>query len=144
MTVTKAEVIFTVLAACIRKLALRVDRANCMAARKRDELIAAGPQIQGGAAAKLGVALQSNELRGSKALDALFSAIAQERSDAVLIIEDALTFQYRKQIIDFTIPAVLRRRCWGSSSPTLECGHKNSPTLVPSRMIPEFIRTGRR
>jgi hypothetical protein len=28
--------------------------------------------------------------------------------------------------------------------PTLECGHKNSPTLVPSRMIPEFIRTGRR
>jgi hypothetical protein len=81
-------------------------------------LIAAGPQIQGGAAAKLGVALQSNELRGSKALDALFSAIAQERSDAVLIIEDALTFPYRKQIIDFTIPAVLRRRCWGSSSPT--------------------------
>jgi hypothetical protein len=55
MTVTKAEVIFTLLAACIRKLALRVDRANCMAARKRDELIAAGPQIQGGAAAKLGV-----------------------------------------------------------------------------------------
>jgi ABC-type uncharacterized transport system substrate-binding protein len=55
------------------------------------------------AAAKLGVALQSLELRGPKDLDTIFTAIAQEHPDAVFVIEDALTFQYRKQIIDFTL-----------------------------------------
>jgi putative ABC transport system substrate-binding protein len=59
------------------------------------------------AAAKLGMALQSHELRGSKDLDAVFTAIAQERPDAVLVIEDALTFQFRKQLIDFTLQKVL-------------------------------------
>ena len=37
MTLAKAEVIFTLLAACIRKLALRVDRANCMAEARCEE-----------------------------------------------------------------------------------------------------------
>src|SRR5207244_3768402 len=46
---------------------------------------------------------QSHELQGPKDLDTAFTAIAQERPDAVFVIEDALTFQYRKQIIEFII-----------------------------------------
>ena len=51
----------------------------------------------------LDVALQSHELRESKDVAVAFTSIAQERPDALLVIEDALTFQYRKEIVEFTV-----------------------------------------
>jgi putative ABC transport system substrate-binding protein len=55
------------------------------------------------AARALGVTLQSHELRGSQDLEAAFTAIAEERPDALLLLEDQLTFQYRKEIVDFAL-----------------------------------------
>jgi ABC-type uncharacterized transport system substrate-binding protein len=59
------------------------------------------------AAGALDVALQSHELRGSKDLEVAFTVISKERPDALLVVEDALTFQYRKQIVDFTLEKLL-------------------------------------
>jgi putative ABC transport system substrate-binding protein len=55
------------------------------------------------AAAALGVTLQAHALREIKDFDAAFAMMAQQRPDVFLVLQDALTLQHRKQIIDFTI-----------------------------------------
>jgi len=49
----------------------------------------------------IGVALQSHMVRDAKDLDVAFAAIAKDRPDGLFLIEDQLTFQYRKRIIGF-------------------------------------------
>jgi putative ABC transport system substrate-binding protein len=56
-----------------------------------------------GAARTLGVTLQSHEVRSVKDFETAFAMVAQERPDALLVLQDALTLQHRKEIIDFTI-----------------------------------------
>jgi ABC-type uncharacterized transport system substrate-binding protein len=56
-----------------------------------------------GAARALGVTLQSHEVQGRKDLEVAFARMAEERPDALLVLEDALTRQYRKEILDFAI-----------------------------------------
>jgi putative ABC transport system substrate-binding protein len=51
----------------------------------------------------LGITLQPHALRELKDFDTGFVNISQEHPDGLLVIEDALTFQGRKQIIDFAI-----------------------------------------
>jgi len=58
-------------------------------------------------AGTLGVALQSHEVRGAKDLDVAFATIAKDRPDGLFVIEDQLTFEYRKQIIGFANQEVL-------------------------------------
>ena len=53
------------------------------------------------AAHTLGVAVQSHEVKAPKDFESAFAIIAQERPDALLVLEDALTVQYRKEIVDF-------------------------------------------
>ena len=53
------------------------------------------------AAHTLGVAVQSHEVKAPKDFEGAFAIIAQERPDALLVLEDALTVQYRKEIVDF-------------------------------------------
>jgi putative ABC transport system substrate-binding protein len=55
------------------------------------------------AARTLGVMVQSYAVRDLKDLDVAFVNISQEHPDGLLVIEDALTFQGRKQIVDFAI-----------------------------------------
>ena len=55
------------------------------------------------AAQALGVTVQSYAVRDVKDFDVAFADITQGRPDALLVIEDALTFQGRKQMIDFAI-----------------------------------------
>ncbi len=55
------------------------------------------------AASELGVTLQSIEVRDPKDIGAAFAMMAQERFDALIVLQDALTLQHRKEIIDFTI-----------------------------------------
>jgi putative tryptophan/tyrosine transport system substrate-binding protein len=57
-------------------------------------------ETQGGARA-LGVVLQSHEVKDLKDVEGAFAIMAQERPDALLVLEDALTLQYRKEIADF-------------------------------------------
>ena len=55
------------------------------------------------AAAQLGVTLRSLEVRDPKDIESAFAKIAQDSPDALIVLQDALTLQHRKEIIDFTI-----------------------------------------
>jgi putative ABC transport system substrate-binding protein len=54
-----------------------------------------------GAARVLGVTLQAHEVRGPNDFAEAFARIARERPDAILVLEDALTLQHRKEIGNF-------------------------------------------
>jgi putative tryptophan/tyrosine transport system substrate-binding protein len=56
-----------------------------------------------GAGRALGVALQSYEVRGPKDFEGAFAAMAKQRPDVFLVLQDALTLEYRKEIIDFAL-----------------------------------------
>jgi putative tryptophan/tyrosine transport system substrate-binding protein len=53
------------------------------------------------AADALGITLRSVEVRDPKDIEAAFAVIAQEQPDALIVLQDALTLQHRKEIIDF-------------------------------------------
>jgi putative tryptophan/tyrosine transport system substrate-binding protein len=55
------------------------------------------------AAHKLGAALQSHEVKVSKDFEGAFAVMAKEHPEALLVLEDALTIQYRKEIADFAM-----------------------------------------
>jgi putative ABC transport system substrate-binding protein len=56
-----------------------------------------------GAGRALGVALQSQEVRAPKDFEGAFAAIAQQHPDILLVLQDALTLEYRKEIIGFAL-----------------------------------------
>jgi putative tryptophan/tyrosine transport system substrate-binding protein len=56
-----------------------------------------------GAARALGVTLQSHEVQGPKDFEIAFARTAEERPDALFVLDDALTIQYRKEIADFAM-----------------------------------------
>jgi putative ABC transport system substrate-binding protein len=56
-----------------------------------------------GAARALGVILQSHEVQGPKDFEVAFARMAEERPDALFVLDDALTIQYRKEIADFAM-----------------------------------------
>jgi putative tryptophan/tyrosine transport system substrate-binding protein len=55
------------------------------------------------AAGELGISLRSLEVRDPKDIDAAFVVMAQDRPDALIVLQDALTLQHRKEIIEFAI-----------------------------------------
>ena len=52
---------------------------------------------------KLGVKLLSQEVRSPKHFEGAFAAIAEQHPDVLLVVQDALTLEYRKEIIDFAL-----------------------------------------
>jgi putative ABC transport system substrate-binding protein len=52
---------------------------------------------------KLGVTLTSREVRSLTDFEAAFAAMAERRPDVLLVIQDALTLENRKAIIDFAL-----------------------------------------
>jgi putative ABC transport system substrate-binding protein len=56
-----------------------------------------------GAALALGVTLQSHDVQGPKDFEVAFATIAEERPDALFVLDDALTIPYRKEIADFAM-----------------------------------------
>ena len=55
------------------------------------------------AAQTLGVALQPHEVRDRTAIEAAFAAMSEDRPDALIVLQDALTLQHREEIIEFTV-----------------------------------------
>jgi putative tryptophan/tyrosine transport system substrate-binding protein len=49
----------------------------------------------------LGIEVQSLEVRGPNDLDGAFETARKQRPDAMITVEDPLTFTYRKRIVDF-------------------------------------------
>ena len=68
------------------------------------------------AANSLGMTLQSIEVRSPEDINAAFAAIAQDQPDALIVLQDALTLQHRKEIIDFAaqrrLPGMFVAREW--------------------------------
>jgi putative ABC transport system substrate-binding protein len=68
------------------------------------------------AAAELGVTLQSIEVREPNDIGPAFAMMTQDRFDALIVLQDALTLQHRKEIIDFSIekrlPGMFVAREW--------------------------------
>jgi putative ABC transport system substrate-binding protein len=85
-----------------------------------------------GAASALNVTLQSQELRGPKDFDSAFAMMAQQRPDALLVLQDALTLQHRKEIIDFAIqkrlPSVFVAKEWVKGGGLMSYG-ENLPSM---------------
>lgn len=52
---------------------------------------------------KLGVKLVSQEVRSPTDFENAFAAMAEQHPDVLLVVQDALTLEYRKEIIDFTL-----------------------------------------
>ena len=79
-----------------------------------------------GAARALGVTLQSHEVQGPKDFEAAFAAIAQERPDALLVLQDAVTLQQQKEIVDFAIqkrlPGMFQARGWAEAGGLISYG----------------------
>src|SRR5262245_35962062 len=51
----------------------------------------------------LGVTLEAHALYEAKDFDAAFATMAQRRPDVFLVLQDALTLQHRKELIDFAL-----------------------------------------
>ena len=56
-----------------------------------------------GAGRALGVTLQSHEVRSPKDFESAFAMIAQQRPNILLVLQDALTLEFRKEIIGFAL-----------------------------------------
>jgi putative ABC transport system substrate-binding protein len=78
------------------------------------------------AAHALGLALQSHEVRGQKDFPAAFAVIAEERPDAPLVLQDAVTMQHRNEIIDFAIqnrlPSMFQGKGWAEAGGLMAYG----------------------
>jgi len=85
-----------------------------------------------GAARVLGVTLQSHEVQGPKDFAAAFAMIAEERPDALLVLQDAVTMQHRNEIIDFAIqkrlPSMFQEKGWAVAGGLMSYG-ENLPFM---------------
>jgi putative ABC transport system substrate-binding protein len=82
------------------------------------------------AAHTLGITVQSHELRNTKDFEAAFAMMAQKRPDVLLVLQDALTLQHRKEIIAFAIekrlPGVFVAREWVEAGGLMSYGENLS------------------
>jgi putative tryptophan/tyrosine transport system substrate-binding protein len=85
-----------------------------------------------GAARALGVKLQSHEVQGPKDFATEFAVIAEERPDALLVVQDAVTMQQRNEIIDFAIqkrlPSMFQEKGWAVAGGLMSYG-ENLPSM---------------
>ena len=84
------------------------------------------------AARALGVTLQSHEVQGPKDFAAAFATIAEERPDALLVLQDAVTMQQRNEIINFAIqkrlPSMFQEKGWAVAGGLMSYG-ENLPSM---------------
>ena len=80
----------------------------------------------------LGLTLQSHEVQGPKDFAPAFAAIVEERPDALLVLQDAVTMQQRKEIISFAIekrlPSMFQERGWAVAGGLMSYG-ENLPSM---------------
>jgi putative tryptophan/tyrosine transport system substrate-binding protein len=85
-----------------------------------------------GTARVLGIALQPHEVQGPKDFAAAFAAIAEERPEAFLVLQDAVTMQHRNEIVDFAIkqhlPSMFQEKEWAKAGGLMSYG-ENLPSM---------------
>jgi putative ABC transport system substrate-binding protein len=81
-----------------------------------------------GAGRALGVAIQSYEMRGPGDFEGAFAMIAQQRPDILLVLQDALTLEYRKEIIGFALrerlPSMFVGKLWAEEGGLMSYGDR--------------------
>jgi putative ABC transport system substrate-binding protein len=81
-----------------------------------------------GAGRALGVAIQSHEVRGLGDFEGAFAMIAQQRPDILLVLQDALTLEYRKVIIGFALrerlPSMFVGKLWAEEGGLMSYGDR--------------------
>jgi putative ABC transport system substrate-binding protein len=81
-----------------------------------------------GAGRALGVAIQSHEVRGLGDFEGAFAMIAQQRPDILLVLQDALTLEYRKEIIGFALrerlPSMFVGKLWAEEGGLMSYGDR--------------------
>ena len=85
-----------------------------------------------GAARALGLALQSHEVQRLKDFAPAFAMVAEERPDALLVLQDAVTMQQRNEIIDFAVqkrlPSMFQEKGWALAGGLMSYG-ENLPSM---------------
>lgn len=78
------------------------------------------------AAAALGVTLEPQELQSPQELATAFATISEERPDAFLVLQDAVTMQLRKEITDFAkrerLPSMFQEKGWAEAGGLMSYG----------------------
>jgi putative ABC transport system substrate-binding protein len=78
------------------------------------------------AAGALGVKLDPFEVRSPTDIETAFARMTETRPDALIVLQDALTLQHRKEIIDFTVerrlPGMFVAREWVASGGLMSYG----------------------
>jgi putative ABC transport system substrate-binding protein len=81
-----------------------------------------------GAGRTLSVALQSIEVRGPNDFERAFARIAEQHPDVLLVLQDALTLEYRKEIIGFALrerlPSMFVGKEWVEEGGLMSYGDK--------------------
>jgi putative ABC transport system substrate-binding protein len=115
----------------LRKVVPGLSRAATLWNPTNPALVFSWKETQG-AARGLGLTLQSHEVQGPKDFAAAFAMIAEERPDALLVLQDAVTMQQRNDIIDFAIqkrlPSMFQEKGWAVAGGLMSYG-ENLPSM---------------
>ena len=109
----------------LMKVVPGLSRAAVLWNSANPALVFSWKETQGAARVK-GVTLQSHEVQGRKDFAAAFAAIAEERPNALLVLQDAVAIQQRKEIIDFAIqkrlPSMFNEKEWAVAGGLMSYG----------------------
>jgi len=109
----------------LKKVVSRLSRAAVLWNSANPALVFSWKETQG-AARVLGITLQSHEVQEPKDFAAAFAAIAEERPHALLVLQDAVAIQQRKEIIDFAIqkrlPSMFNEKEWAVAGGLMSYG----------------------
>ena len=115
----------------LKKVVPGLSRAAALWNSANPALVFSWKETQSAARA-LGVTLQSHEVQGPKDFAAAFAMIAEERPDALLVLQDAVTMQQRNEIIDFAIqkrlPSMFQEKGWAVAGGLMSYG-ENLPSM---------------
>ena len=115
----------------LKRVVPRLSRVAALWNPANPALVFSWKETQGAARA-LGVTLQSHEVQGPKDFAAAFAMTADERPDALLVLQDAVTMQQRNEIIDFAIqkrlPSMFQEKGWAVAGGLMSYG-ENLPSM---------------
>ena len=113
----------------LKKLVPGLSRAAALWNPSNPAIVFSWKETQG-AARGLGVTLQSHEVQRPKDFAGAFAMIAEERPDALLVLQDAVTMQQRNEIIDFAIqkrlPSMFQGKGWAEAGGLISYGENLS------------------
>jgi putative ABC transport system substrate-binding protein len=115
----------------LKKVVPRLSRVAALWNPANPALVLSWKETEG-AARVLGVTLQSHEVQGPKDFASAFAMIAEERPNALLVLQDAVTMQQRNEIINFAIqkrlPSMFQEKGWAAAGGLMSYG-ENLPSM---------------